>query len=102
MSVEGAGPVETWPVAQHQALRDTSPIVVMGNAGKFGFAVFAEDEWAVRAFDDRVSRDTALARIFTSREKWGYPLSWEDVFAFEPDRPLRFVVTVEVDEEDQP
>lgn len=93
------GSVEDWPVAQHQALRDTSPIIVMGSANKFGFAVFSQDEWTVELFDSRVDRDRALTRIFTGREKWGYPLSWEDVFVFEPDKPLRFVVTVEADDE---
>lgn len=94
------GPVENWPVAQHQALRDTSPIVVMGSAGRFGFAVFAQDEWMVEFFDDRTSRDRALARIFTSHDRWGYPRSWQDVFVFEPDKPLRFVVTVETDDDE--
>lgn len=96
-----SGPVEDWPVAQHQALRDTSPIIVMGSAEKFGFAVLSQDEWTVERFDGRVDRDRALARIFTSRERWGYPLSWEDVFVFEPDKPLRFTVTVEADDEEE-
>ncbi len=99
MSAAGA-PVETWPVAQHQALQDTSPIAIIGHAGKYGFAVFAHDEWTVEVFDDRVSRDTALARIFTSSEKWEYPLSWEGVYVFEPDKPIRSIVTVEVDDEE--
>jgi len=72
----------------------------MGSTGKYGFAVFAQDEWAAEFFDDRVTRDRALARVFTSRDRWGYPLSWENVFVFEPDEPIRFFVTIETDDED--
>jgi len=99
VSAAGAS-AETWPVAQNQALRDTSPIAIFGEVEKYGFAVIAQDEWIVEFFDDKGSRDTALARIFTSHGKWEYPLSWEGVFVFEPDKPIRFVVTVEVDDEE--
>lgn len=101
MSAAGAGPVETWPVAQRQALRETLPIALIGHPGQYGFAVSTEDEWTVSFFDDRASRDRALARIFTRRQTWGFPLSWEDVRVFEPDQPIRFVVTIESDEEDE-
>jgi hypothetical protein len=102
MSARNSGPVETWPVAQSSAMAETTTAVVMGPlAGQYGYATLSTDGIEVRVFPDRESLRRGLAQAYTRRDRWGFPLSWENVLVFGPDDPPRLRMVIEPDDEDE-
>lgn len=99
-AVDSASP-ETWPVAQQSALRAAVRAAVIDPLQAYGYAVLSGGEIAVEFFPDAASMRRAMAALYTRNGKWQYPLSWESVLFFEPEKPLRFIVTIEEDDESE-
>ncbi|MDB5243887.1 MAG: hypothetical protein JWP57_4513 [Spirosoma sp.] len=97
-AVDSARP-KTWPVAQQSALRAAVRAAVIADPSQtYGYAVLSSGEIAVAFFPDAASLRRAMAALYTRNGKWQYPLSWENVLFFEPEEPLRFIVTIEEDD----
>lgn len=89
-------------MAQQSALENAVRAVVIGDpAQAYGYAIIPYDgEVTVETFPDAESMRRDLAALFVRGSKWQYPLSWESVLFFEPDRPFRFIVTIELADAD--
>ena len=96
------GSTETWPVAQQSALAQTTPAVFIGDLpGAFAYAVTPHDgDIDVQGFPDRESLHRALAADYTSGSKWQWPQSWDRVFVFEQDKPVKFYMVIEDEDGD--
>lgn len=99
MSAVDSGMPETWPVAQQSALAQAVRAAVINPAQAYGYAILANGEIDVQTFPDGESLRRALAAIFTAGSSWGYPLSWESVLFFEPEKPLRLHLVIELDDD---
>ena len=93
---------ETWPVAQQSALSHATRAAVMADLSDgYGYAILHySGEVEVNLLPDRTSLLQAMADVYTHKGRWHYPQSWERVLFFEPERPFRFLVTIEGDEVD--
>jgi len=100
--VSGVDPTrpESWPVAQQSALAAAVRATVIADSShRYGYAVLSGGEVTVEAFEDAESMRRALAAVFTNRDRWAYPLSWEAVLFFEPEEPLRLHLVIELDDD---
>jgi hypothetical protein len=93
-------PMEAWPVAQQSALAEAVRAAVINPSQSYGYAVLANGEIDVQTFPDAESMRRALAAIFTAGSNWGYPLGWESVLFFEPEKPLWLHLVVELDDDE--
>ncbi len=89
-------------MAQQSALAETTPAVFIGDMPEaFAYAVITyEGEIDVQWFPDRESLHRALAAVYTSGSRWQWRQSWEHVFVFEPDEPIRLYMVVEDEDGD--
>ena len=94
---------ETWPVAQQSALAQTTAAVFIGDLpDAFAYAVIPHDgEISVQGFPNQESLRRALAEAFTHKGRWKWPQSWDLVFVFGSDQPVRCYMEVEYDSGDE-
>ncbi len=93
---------ETWPVAQQSAIAHATRAAVMADLGdSYGYAILRySGEVEVNLLPDQTSLLQAMADVYTYKGRWKYPLSWESVLFFEPEKPLRMFLVIELDDDE--
>lgn len=90
-------------MAQQSALAQTTAAIFIGDLpGVYAYAVILHDgEVDVQGFPNQESLRRALAEAFTYKGKWKWPQSWDRVYVFGPDQPIRCYMEIEYDGSDE-